>query len=304
MIEAVPNYYSRFHCIADRCGHSCCIGWEIDVDEEAMARYRSMDTAFGARIRENIEGDEPHFRLREGDRCPFLNERGLCDMILECGEDILCDICALHPRFRNFYSSFFETGLGLCCEEAARIVLSQTEPFCIDHPDVALSEEESALLAEREAVFSILQNRDEPIADRFCRLSEAYGFSFDFSIASLCSAYRELERLDERWSEVLDTLDGYSFDGGIFCEKAWQLPFEQLAVYFIFRHFAGGLEDGDTASRIRLAMMSCYLIGALFERLRKTAHDAGFEALVEIVRMYSSEIEYSTENCDILMSLD
>lgn len=304
MRETVPNYYHKFHCIADRCKHSCCIGWEIDVDEETMARYRMMDSEMGARIRENIEGDEPHFRLREGDQCPFLNERGLCDIILNCGEDALCDICALHPRFRNFYSSFFETGLGLCCEEAARVVLSQTEPFCIAIPDdVDLLPEEIDFFEMRNAVLSILQNREKSVAERFSELSAAYGFSFDFSIPSLYCAYRELERLDDGWTKVLDSLDGYSFDGGVFRESAWQLPFEQLAVYFVFRHLADALDDGDFGARIRLAMMGCYLIGALLERLRVISSEMGFDEFAELVRMYSSEIEYSTENCGALMAL-
>lgn len=305
MREAVPNYYHQFHCIADRCKHSCCIGWEIDVDEETMARYRLMDSEMGARIRENIEGEEPHFRLREGDRCPFLNEHGLCDIILECGEGALCDICALHPRFRNFYSSFFETGLGLCCEEAARIVLSQTEPFRISVPEgVDLSSEELVFFEKRDAVLAVLQNREKSIAERFSELSAAYGFSFEFPLVALCRAYRELERLDDGWTKDLDRLDGYSFDGGIFRESTWQLPFEQLAVYFVFRYLTDALDDGDFATRIRFAMMGCYLIGALFERRRESLPGADFNELVEIVRMYSSEIEYSTENCDALMALD
>jgi lysine-N-methylase len=32
-----PKYYLDFACIADRCKHSCCIGWEIDVDADTMA---------------------------------------------------------------------------------------------------------------------------------------------------------------------------------------------------------------------------------------------------------------------------
>ena len=32
MQNAYPDYYPLFHCIADRCRHNCCIGWEIDID--------------------------------------------------------------------------------------------------------------------------------------------------------------------------------------------------------------------------------------------------------------------------------
>ena len=32
-----PEYYDRFRCIAGACKDSCCIGWEIDVDEEKQS---------------------------------------------------------------------------------------------------------------------------------------------------------------------------------------------------------------------------------------------------------------------------
>lgn len=44
-----PDYYERFHCIADRCRHNCCIGWEIDVDEDALAAYRTVGGEMGER---------------------------------------------------------------------------------------------------------------------------------------------------------------------------------------------------------------------------------------------------------------
>ena len=31
-----PSYYKKFKCIADKCHHNCCIGWEIDIDDEAL----------------------------------------------------------------------------------------------------------------------------------------------------------------------------------------------------------------------------------------------------------------------------
>ena len=38
-----PAYYKEFACIADRCKHSCCIGWEIDVDDDARELYDTLD---------------------------------------------------------------------------------------------------------------------------------------------------------------------------------------------------------------------------------------------------------------------
>ena len=38
-----PKYYERFKCIADKCSHSCCIGWEIDVDADTLKKYKSLN---------------------------------------------------------------------------------------------------------------------------------------------------------------------------------------------------------------------------------------------------------------------
>ena len=47
----VPNFYNSFHCIADRCKDSCCIGWEIDIDEDTYDYYQQVDGEFGKRLR-------------------------------------------------------------------------------------------------------------------------------------------------------------------------------------------------------------------------------------------------------------
>ena len=39
MKHLYPSYYGRFACLMGECRHSCCIGWEIDVDDGALARY-------------------------------------------------------------------------------------------------------------------------------------------------------------------------------------------------------------------------------------------------------------------------
>lgn len=287
MCVVAPNYYSKFKCIADKCKHSCCIGWEIDIDEETYATYNILAGEMGERIRENIEGEPPHFILREGDRCPFLNERGLCDIILSCGEDHLCDICTLHPRFKNFYDSFEEVGLGLCCEEAARIILSDKEKFSIDTPK-ELTEEEKNFFAKRQKIFDTLQNREKNIGERFSELASEFGFAF--SLEKLYNSYIGLERLDEAWTAKLNKIKDATFDCGFFDEHS--IAFEQLASYFVFRHLADAMWDGDYTSRVRFALASCYLIGAICS--------CGDE-IEEIARMYSSEVEYSEENTREIM---
>ena len=126
----VPEYYPAFRCVASACRHTCCAGWEIDIDDESLARYELLPGPFGDRVRRCVSrGDTPHFILTEDERCPLLNGDNLCELILHEGEGALCQICADHPRFRNYFSYRVEMGLGLVCEEAARLILSWPRPL-------------------------------------------------------------------------------------------------------------------------------------------------------------------------------
>ena len=277
MTEVFPNYYEKFKCIADKCQHNCCIGWEIDIDEDTMELYNSLDGAFAERIRANISGDVPHFVLGDNDRCPFLNKNGFCDIICELGDGALCDICSLHPRFSNFYEDFTETGLGLCCEEATRIILTENERFSIPVPVKA-----DKFFTERQEVFDILQNRELTILERLENLAEKYSYRFDFSNEELYDLYMSMERLDKNWEIWLEKLKSAS-DTEIFKRKDLQIFFEQLACYFVFRHFGSGVE---------FTLLSCWVIGAICSSCET------LEEMLEVARMYSSEIEYSEENTE------
>ena len=37
-----PAYYKAFRCIGSDCTENCCIGWEIDVDEDSLAYYETV----------------------------------------------------------------------------------------------------------------------------------------------------------------------------------------------------------------------------------------------------------------------
>ena len=97
----LPDFYDRFQCKADACQHTCCRGWDIDIDDVTADIYQHLDGPLGEAIRQHIaEGPEGwHFCLTADGNCPFLRPDGLCRLIREGGDDILCDICALHPRF-------------------------------------------------------------------------------------------------------------------------------------------------------------------------------------------------------------
>ena len=73
-----PNYLKSFHCIADKCRHSCCIGWDIYIDDDTLNVYNGMVGALGERIRANTAEDEygTHFVMDKEKRCPgFTGQR-------------------------------------------------------------------------------------------------------------------------------------------------------------------------------------------------------------------------------------
>lgn len=176
----VPDYYDRFRCIASRCTDNCCIGWEIGIDPAALADYQSQPGAFGNRLRAAIQpGDPPFFALTQSGRCPFLNEENLCDIYRQLGESHLCAICDQHPRFHNWFGSEKESGLGLSCEEAARLILFSAPPrlLCRETPEAPDPDTEldpellAGLRAVREAAFSILAEPSLPLAHRLALLA-------------------------------------------------------------------------------------------------------------------------------------
>ena len=54
MIVRVPDYFSEFSCIAGDCKDSCCLGWEIDIDDKSYEYYKTIGGAFGEMLRKNI----------------------------------------------------------------------------------------------------------------------------------------------------------------------------------------------------------------------------------------------------------
>ena len=126
-----PALYKAFRCLAGDCRHSCCRGWEIDVDEESAAYYRALPGRLGDDLRAALAQDEEgfHFRLTDGGRCPFLRPDGLCRLIRELGEDALCDICALHPRFFEELGEEELRGLGLSCEAVCALLTESAAPL-------------------------------------------------------------------------------------------------------------------------------------------------------------------------------
>ena len=300
MQKVYPDYYKEFRCIAGKCKNSCCIGWEIDIDEESLARFERVKGDFGERLRKNISYEgTPHFILGENERCPFLNGDNLCDMILELGEDSLCGICREHPRFYNELPGRIEAGIGLCCEEAARIILGREEKTSL-----AISGEkkiDDEIINIRDEVIVALQKREESIDERCEKVLSLCGISLpETDITEWADFLLSLERLDERWTRALSFLrENAECDIGIL--RRDEREYEQLLVYLIYRHFANAPDLEEAALRAAFAVVLFRLVRAMGAAISEKTGAFTFEDNVFLCRLMSAELEYSDDNRNAIL---
>ncbi len=332
-----PYFYDDFVCIASRCTDNCCIGWEIDIDERSLARYKSAEGEFAKRLCSAIhkgEGGVHTFAFGEGERCALLREDGLCELILNMGESSLCDICALHPRFFGWYNGLKEAGLGLCCEEVCRLMFADKEPLSFVSGEIDEEAEETCseellqlLLSAREELYSLLQDRSAPLRDRLYsaadytrRLQDVLDNGGELlrpelvsapetvadALNSLFSLYEQMESISAEWDERLMRLRERCADISEalprFCSQFsgefWR--YEHIAVYFCYRYFVNGVFEGEVLSRIGLmnaAVLSVLMLDCL--TWLEKGELCEWDRILNL-KLYSKQVEYSEDNLALM----
>ena len=278
MITLRPDYYDSFKCIADKCRHTCCAGWEIDIDEDSMALYRERPD-----IMRHIK-DSSFILQGKDERCPFLQDNGLCKLILEYGEDILCDVCTEHPRFYNYQDDIEYIGLGLCCEAALDLIVDREDKFRLVKGIVSDEGEVLGSDPYDKIPFGIDEVNDfeGKISDLLAKLSPETKVCRDRA-----GYYLTLEFLDPKWQGLLKTLVSSKVDPAkrdAFIDGNAR-EFRNLITYFLYRHM------GDR----KIASESVRLIAEI-------TVSSGLP-LKEVARMYAVEIEYSDVNTDLLADM-
>lgn len=315
MIFRTPSYYNAFRCTADKCSDNCCIGWEIDIDPDTAAYYNSVEGDFGKRLKENISAENSF--ILKGERCPFLNENNLCDIIINCGENRLCQICSDHPRYFEWYGSLKEGGIGLSCEEGARLILTSdnptfTESEVCEYEDEIDEEFLSFLLSARENLFDVLSS-DLPLKDKLiCILDSAEKLQFRIdnphlddqlfvcdstpsdsqSFHDILSLFSDFEPIDESWTQEYHSLMKEECFPLFFTETEEKYAVNLLR-YFIWRYFLKGVFDEEILSKLKFAVVSLLVIKAM------TKESDSLCAWIEKSKLYSKQMEYSEENREL-----
>lgn len=176
----VPNYFNEFKCIASECEDTCCAGWEIVIDDETHKRYEKVEGEFGDILRSKIvKSDGENIFLLNNGNCSFLNEKKMCEIYINLGEDHLCYTCQQFPRYTEEFLDLKEVGLSLSCPEAARIILRRAENTTFN-----LSEEDKCESKTQKEVEDDLSLSCENINPSNCTLGE-------------CSNLKDNENLSE-----------------------------------------------------------------------------------------------------------
>ena len=287
-----PRYYKNFKCIADKCEHSCCIGWEIDIDEETLKKYESLENPYAPDILNSISYEgTPHFKLCEGDRCPHLDKNGLCKIILSAGEEHLCGICREHPRFYN-YTDVAEVGLGMSCREAARIILSS--------PNYGVTEQTVEIAYDGEALS--FNGREE--RERIYKLFGDKSTDYNTKLQTLYSSYKIDAGEDAVWRGIINSLEyleenhkelflNYSSQSR---PQGMDEYLERALAYFIYRHCTEAYDEEE----FRLRLNFCLFCERLLASLIYSQKAGTLQEIAVLASIISEEIEYSEDNTQVL----
>ena len=311
MLITKPAYYDDFRCIASRCPDSCCKEWDVQVDSEAAALYRSLSGDLGNRLREvlHTEDGETVMTIVNG-RCPMWRSDGLCRIQAELGEEALCKTCREFPRLTHDYGDFLEQQLELSCPEAARILLTAPTlpPVSEAVPgdgEAEYDQEAMAILKQtRETMLALLADDRRPVRETLA-LALLYGCqaqgeldgdqmrSFDAdaaqetiaqfakpgSIRDVLDFFFSLEILTPQWADRLRNPGSGSMP-----EMT-----RSLARYFVERYWLQAVSDYDLVCRVKFILISCLVISALGGDFISTA------------QLFSKEIENNYDNVEAIL---
>lgn len=296
MILKTPSFYKDFKCIAGDCPDSCCQGWEVDADSESLDYYKTLTGEIKNRIDCVLDKDEfgnTIFRLADKKRCPFLNDKNLCDMHIAIGGEHTPYTCRMFPRFINDFGGTREMGVSFSCPVASDMMFGLTEPMRFvsevnDLPPV-LNEIDAQtyyyLVKAREKAFSIVQDRTIPINQRLLNLLD-FGTEIQMDLEEYTEGsdnidffdvFKNPELINPQWSERVEQ--------GKVKPVADEIFNENIAGYFIFRYFLTAVNDYDVLSKIKMAVIGV-LIVTYFGEDSWTIH------------LWSKETEHSQYNMD------
>lgn len=312
MQEYYVSYCKEFNCLAGKCPDTCCKMWEINIDEDTLYCYRHLSGELGDKIKSRLVDngqDDVYFSLENG-ACPFLDKDGLCEIHRNLGVEYTSRICREHPRFFEEYYSYVEIGLFLSCPEAARLILNcDTSDMNSVYPTPEYSGDDEMLVCLLNSRKKLLGSKSD--FNGLCTLlfesaKQDYFYIFEEEINYIspidCVFLRDFilfylencEFLTESWKNILEKCLTANISDSKLSEyiKENNKKMCRCFYYYLYRYYTKAVNDDGICAKAMFIVMSV-LLSALCAIVNGISFD-------EAARLYSKEVEHSTDNLDII----
>lgn len=293
MISIYPTIYHTFQCKADRCENTCCQLWTIDIDETTAERYHATTGPLGESLRQAITVDDEgsHFVFsKEQPMCPLLNENGLCKVVLELGEEGLCDTCHMHPRFYKYIEDLELCGVGLSCEASVELLAEDMQSnqviFTIEDDNGEFSPDERLTI---QNIFELLAFDIDPALFQYIPSPDAQYYT------SLLDLYGTTEPIDEEWTAQVNKLssdiDKLTTSVQTYVATHDMSLFNKIFQYILYRQI-------DMLADYSLEAILSYAKDGVEYILMTSALEGS--PLKQVAR-WSQQIEYDEDNVELLL---
>jgi lysine-N-methylase len=211
-----------------------------------------------------------------------------------------------------------ERGLGLCCEEAARLLLTGEGPLQFtneecDEPEDELDEDDievrNEVLYMRESFFKTLADSSISLGNKLYQVFGYTGENIFDPFESTCAMLELLEKAESYgpdWDAAFarikarveaDDANPLS-DQGFFTENESC----RLLTYLIYRHYAKCLFEGREQGKLKFALFF-WNLARFFTR--ELAGNAPGDIKINAVKILSKQLEYCQEIMELVeISLD
>ena len=292
-----PTFYKNFKCIAGDCPDSCCQGWEVDADSDSLEYYKTLDNSLEIKKRidsvlSKDEFDNTIFTLAPKKRCPFLNDKNLCDMHIAIGGEHTPYTCRTFPRFIYDFGATREIGISFSCPVASDMMYN-TESFDFEtevNSDLPTlndidAEKYFLLYKGRAEAYKIAKDKNKSIRERLNDLldlgvllqEKLFPYDEGGDNIAFFDVFKNPELINPEWKEKVENFS--------LKQVSDTQSNENILMYFLYKYLIQAVYDDDALSKIKMAVLGV-LINTYFGEDSWTVH------------LWSKETEHSQYNMD------
>ena len=189
--------YDNFKCIANKCKFTCCSGWDVNIDNNTFNKWSEYDNLsyLLKEVKKCSDKNEYFINKETHEDCPFLDNKGLCNIVKNHGEEYLSLTCHTFPRIENVFEDRKELSLSCACPEVVDIISNINEKIYIK------SQNNSLDIKIRELLINIINEEDFSLEHKLI-------VSFEILLSILQNENLNLERYKDK-EYIKDIVDMY-----------------------------------------------------------------------------------------------